>query len=314
MDDEVLLEYSTEFTVNTPTIRESELRPLIQLLDDTDTTVTTAVQSKLISYGSVVVPILREVMAREADLVPADESTPTLINAQACIRALQTEALAEVMNEIFDSKAAEREIDLEKVCIGISRFGCPEVDAASLLEVFDTLALRVHKHVVDTKNVNELTLLMCLNTVFFEQELYRGATANYYSPEHSYLANVIRSKRGIPLSLSLVYLLVAERVGIELHGVGMPLHFLVYHPVLNVYIDTFNQGAFLSREDCEKFVRQSGFSFQEGMLGRATNMMIIQRLLRNLVYAHTKCRQTWDSEVLQETLDEIIRLDKSGLV
>lgn len=292
-------------------VKESELRPLLQLLDDTDTTVTTAVQAKLISYGGSIVPVLRDVIARESDHIAGDASSATLVNARACIRALQTGALADVMNEVFDAHATGRDVELERVCVGISRFGCPEMDATALSDLLDVLALRVHKHVVETNSVNELTLLMCLNNVFFEEEAYRGATTNYYSPEHSYLAHVVRSKRGIPLSLSLVYMLVAERVGIELQGIGMPLHFLVFHPVLNVFIDTFNQGAFLSHDDCEKFVRQSGFSFQESMLSKASNMLIMQRLLRNLVYAHTKNRQEWESEVLQEALDEILRLGTS---
>jgi regulator of sirC expression with transglutaminase-like and TPR domain len=288
------------------TLIDPELRPLIALLDDTDTAVTTAVQSKLISYGSRIVPVLHTVLASQAHTDHEDSTVSK--NAQACIRALQTEALSEVMSEMVDAHAEKRDIDLESVCLQLSRFGCPEVDTAEMQEQLDQLAIRVHKLVVSTQNVNELTLLMCLNNVFFEEDLFRGATKNYYSPEHSYLAHVLRTKRGIPLSLSLVYLLVADRVGIEVEGIGMPLHFLVYHPVLNVFIDTFNQGSFLSREDCEKFVRQSGFSFQESMLTRSSNMVIVQRLLRNLVYAHTKHRQTWEAETLQEALDDVVRL------
>jgi regulator of sirC expression with transglutaminase-like and TPR domain len=250
--------------------------------------------------------VLREVLASQAQ---ADHQDSTVsVNAQACIRALQTEALFEVMSEMMDANADQRDIDLESVCLQLSRFGCPEVDVAEMKEQLDQLAIRVHKLVISTQNVNELTLLMCLNNVFFEEDEFRGATKNYYSPEHSYLAHVLRTKRGIPLSLSLVYMLVAERVGIDVEGIGMPLHFLVYHPVLNVFIDTFNQGSFLSGEDCEKFVRQSGFSFQESMLTRSTNMVIVQRLLRNLVYAHNKNNQTWEAVTLQQTLDKVMRL------
>lgn len=288
---------------------DPQIRPLLALLDDTDTAVTTAVQAKLISFGSSIVPVLREVLALQAQADHQDSTVST--NAQACIRALQTEALSEVMSEMVDAHAGKRDIDLEWVCLQLSRFGCPEVDMAEMKEQLDQLAIRVHKLVVSTQNVNELTLLMCLNNVFFEEDEFRGATKNYYSPEHSYLAHVLRSKRGIPLSLSLVYMLVAERVGIDVEGIGMPLHFLVYHPVLNVFIDTFNQGSFLSGEDCEKFVKQSGFSFQESMLIRSTNMVIVQRLLRNLVYAHTKHRQTWEAETIQEALEKIISLSKN---
>ncbi len=290
----------------------TEIRPLLALLDDTDTTVTTAVQNKLLSYGHNVVPFLSDVITREFELTQNEEN-PVIVNARACIRALQTEALASLMANVIDAHFEGKDINLERASLLLSSFGFPELNDSEFHEALDRIALRVHSVFIQMKNPSDLTLLMSLNTVFFEQEDFRGATKNYYAPENSYLCQLLKTKRGIPISISVVYMLVAERVGIELHGIGMPLHFLVFHPTLNVFIDTFNHGAFISRADCEQFIRQSGFAYSDSMLNKSSNISITARMMRNLIYAHSKYDQKWEAETLQETLDEILRLTEEKL-
>ncbi len=285
----------------------TEIRPLLSLLDDTDTTVTTAVQQKLLSYAHLAVPFLRDLIRQEYELGASDEN-PVIENARACIRALQTGALSRLLNLVIDMHFDGTELSLEQTAFLLSVFGYPEVDEQHFFSTLDAIALKVHDIFINMKNASDLSLLMSLNTVFFEQEDFRGATKNYYAPENSYISCLLDSKRGIPISISVVYMLVAERVGIELHGIGMPLHFLVYHPGLNVFIDTFNHGAFISRSDCEHFIRQSGFAYSDKMLQRSTNVNICARMMRNLIYAHSKYDQKWEAETLQETLDEILRL------
>lgn len=116
----------------------------------------------------------------------------------------------------------------------------------------------------------------------------------------------MKTRIGIPISLSAAYMLVGERVGIELDGIGMPLHFLVFHPVLRVYIDVFNFGVFISREDCKHFISKSNFDFNDSMLDKVSNRTIIIRMIRNLIYAHSRNQEMWEAEQLQNTLDELI--------
>lgn len=285
---------------------KDEIKPLLSLLDDTDHTVTTAVQNKLLSYGNRIVPHLYELINSELDIEILNN--PVIENARAVIRGLQTGALSQFMDSILDAYSEKGDIDIETAAFQLAQFGNPEVDIALYKQKLDTLALRISGLYLNMKNHTELNLLMSLNAVFFEQEDFRGATKNYYAPENSYITTLIDSKRGIPISLSLVYMFIAERVGITLHGIGMPLHFLVYHPELNVFIDTFNHGAFISQRDCEQFIKQSGFTYSDTMLRQSTNVNIVSRMMRNLIYAHSKYNQTWEAETLQETLDEVLRL------
>lgn len=290
------------------TLTESDLAPLFALLDDTDQFVTNEVRRKLVSFGSEVVPFVRQLIQNEFE-VTQNENAPTYVNALAVLRGIQQESLLKLMNGIIDAHFDGADIPLEQSVILLSQFNFPETPFENVSQTLNDLALRVHKVFIGMKTANDLSLLMSLNTVFFEQEEFKGATKNYYAPEHSYVSTLLSSKRGIPISLSVLYMLIAERVGIELHGIGMPLHFLVYHPVLNVFIDTFNFGAFISEDDCKQFIKQSGFSYSEKMLTKSTNLSIITRMMRNLIYAHSKYNQKWEAEVLQETLDEILRLN-----
>ncbi len=285
---------------NSPTSHtDAELRALVQLLDDSDPVVTTAVQQQFVRYGHRAVPLLRE-------LIEQSEHNPVVAaNAEACARAIQTDALSNVVDDIMTQCIEGTELDLEQAALNLSAFGFPETDRVACQAYLDSLAVHVQKQ---TSSSNPIEKLIALNTVLFEQEQFRGAISNFYSPRHAYLGTLLDSHEGIPITLSVVYMLIGQRLGIELHGIGMPLHFLVYHPVLDVFIDCFNAGTFISRDECRRFIEQAGFTFNDSMLQKRNNVEIIQRMIRNAIYAHTKAGQQWEADTLQEALDTINHL------
>lgn len=280
----------------------SELDALIRLLDDSDPQVTTGVQRRLIWYGWRAVPLLRAAIASS----PPD--APRALNAQACIRAIRTNALATLLDRILDACADGMDISLEASLSLLSVFGHPESDPGAITYHLDTLWLEVERVTRSMPTCSEVNKLLALNTVFFGRAQFRGAGNDYHTPQRIYLAPVLEHRQGIPITLSSIYMLVAARAGIELWGIGMPLHFVVYSPALEVYIDPFNAGTFISREECRRFIEQAGFSFADTMLVRRKNTEILQRVIRNAIYAHTKSQQQWEAETLQETLDTIERL------
>lgn len=282
----------------------SELDALIRLLDDNDPHVTTSVQRRLVWYGWRAVPLLRAAIAAS----PLD--APGAVNAQACIQAIRTNALATLLDRILDACAEGTDVPLEESLALLSVFGYPESDPDAIGHHLDTLWLDVERAIRAMPTQSEVSKLLALNTVLFDRAQFRGAGNDYHTPQRIYLAPVLQHCQGIPITLSCIYMLVAARAGIELWGIGMPLHFLVYSPALDVYIDPFNTGTFISREECRQFIEQAGFSFSESMLARRSNVEILQRVIRNAIYAHTKSQQQWEAETLQETLETIERLTK----
>ncbi|MCX7930719.1 MAG: transglutaminase-like domain-containing protein [Chlorobi bacterium] len=277
----------------------SELQALADLLDDTDPVVTTAVQRRLIAYQFAAVPMLRRIL---------HESTPdstTHANALACLRGIQTEALSQLVGDVMMAIAENTGVNLERAVLNLSAFAFPETNPEPCSRCLDELALAVARR---ARNQSAIQQLLALNTVLFEQEGFRGAIANFYAPQHTYIAPLLHTREGIPITLSVLYILVATRIGIELHGIGMPLHFLVYHPELDVFIDCFNAGTFISRAECRRFIEQAGFTFSDTMLERRSNIEIVQRMIRNAIYAHTKAGEQWEADTLTETLEIITHL------
>ncbi|MCS7000103.1 MAG: transglutaminase-like domain-containing protein [Bacteroidota bacterium] len=279
-----------------------ELSALLSLLDDSDPAVTTAVQQRLLSYGHQIVPLLRQIVTSTPAYLPQSA------NALACIRALQTDALAQLVDSIVTSHLNATDIQLEDALFLLSAFGYPEHNMLAWRQYLDSLASEVSRYACALPTSSEMGWLVALNIVLFEREQFRGAVRNYHSAQHTYFSSLLQTKEGIPISLSCLYLLVAKRVGIELWGIGMPLHFIVYHPGLDVFIDPFNAGTLISQQECKRFIEQAGFSFSDSMLARRTNLEIILRTMRNLIYAHTRSGDKWEAETLSDALDTIVHI------
>jgi regulator of sirC expression with transglutaminase-like and TPR domain len=135
--------------------------------------------------------------------------------------------------------------------------------------------------------------VMALNRYLFQEEGFRGNTAQYYDPRNSYLNDVLDRRTGIPITLSTVYMEVARRAGLKVEGVGLPGHFIVRVQAgeNQILIDPFHAGALLSEADCqERLDRIFGgrLKVEAGMLAPCGPKDILERMLRNLKTIHVK--------------------------
>lgn len=281
-------------------ISRKEFTALMSLLDDPQESVCQAVRQKLKSYGGSVVPCLRVLWASESN----EHIRMSLLRV---IQSFQQNSLLELLEMVKDAGDSGRDIDLETAVILLSQFGYPETATMEVKQRLDGIALRIHALFMKSQQHSELNLLLSINQAFFEEEQFFGAhDEHYHHPDNSYVFTLLQQKRGIPISLCALYLLVAERAGVTLFGVGMPAHFIVYHPELDVFIDTFNKGAFLSREDCKRFIQGAGFKYEPTMLDSVSNIAILLRMIRNLIFAYTKRNHDWEVAALQEISSAIV--------
>jgi regulator of sirC expression with transglutaminase-like and TPR domain len=103
-----------------------------------------------------------------------------------------------------------------------------------------------------------LKLRLCrINHIIFDEEKFSGNSGNYYDPDNSYLNRVLDRKTGIPITLSLIYIEVAGRLGLDVRGIGLPGHFIaaLYHTSGKIFIDPFHRGEIRSVRDCLEIVR-----------------------------------------------------------
>src|SRR5574337_509226 len=99
-------------------------------------------------------------------------------------------------------------------------------------------------------------LIVALGDYLFREQGFHGNNDDYYDPRNSFLNDVLDRRTGIPITLSTVYMEVGRRLGLCLHGVGMPGHFLVKYvgPDEEIVIDPFNEGAIVSSADCQRIL------------------------------------------------------------
>ena len=181
-----------------------------------------------------------------------------------------------------------------EAAISVAQDEYPRLDVQATLAQVDELADRLRRRIA--VDAAPLQRLRQLNRYFFHELGFAGNVNDYYDARNSYLPDVLRTRRGIPITLALLYIEVASQVGLEAAGISFPGHFLVklHMPRGEVVIDPFT-GQSLSREDLDErllpYRRQRGLTGDfEAPLGlflqAAPPRDVIARLLRNLKEIH----------------------------
>ena len=199
----------------------------------------------------------------------------------------------EAFAAFVDPQIEDENIDLIRASLVIARTEYPQLDIEAYATRFDKLARRIadSDFRMDTQPVLE-----ALNYVLFEEIGMRGNRDDYYDPRNSFLNDVLERGLGIPITLSVVYMEVARRIGVPLSGVGMPGHFLLKHHDVagrETLIDCFNRGEVLSRQDCQTRLDEiySGeVALRPEFLHPISRRQILARMLNNLkiVYFSTR--------------------------
>ncbi len=179
-------------------------------------------------------------------------------------------------------------IPLFEAAVSIAQDVDPQLDLEETQVEVDRLAAKLQRRLPsDASSVQKLRML---NHFFYRELGFGGNVNDYYDPDNSYLHRVIRTRRGIPVSLAVLYMELAQQIGLNMKGISFPGHFLMKLSVQSgdIVLDPFN-GASLSREDLEErlepyFEQQSypGAIPLSYYLHAAHPREILVRMLRNL--------------------------------
>lgn len=186
----------------------------------------------------------------------------------------------------LESYVARPDLDLETGVYLVSRLSnmhtiTPEDFARDLDRLARPLAERMEK----LREARPSERLEALVQYLFVDEGFRGNTEDYYAPENSYLTALLDSRMGIPVSLSVLAILVGRRAGLDLEGINLPGHFVVRFGAgpYSTYFDPFNEGTVLSEEDCVRFMLRQGVSPSQEYFRPADTGTILKRMYRNLI-------------------------------
>ena len=213
--------------------------------------------------------------------------------------------------------ADDSSLALTEAAVSIAQDEYPQLDTQTVLAEIDSLAATLKRRIpADAPPVQKLRWL---NHYFFHELAFAGNVNDYYTADNSYLHRVLATRRGIPITLAVIYIELAAQVGLEARGVSFPGHFLVKLRLQSalhqgeVVIDPFT-GQSLSREDLDE--RLAPFRRRQGLLGdyeaplglflqSATPREVLARMLRNLKEIH---RSAEDWPRLLQVLDRLIVL------
>jgi regulator of sirC expression with transglutaminase-like and TPR domain len=269
-------------------MNRSEIQAMIALLDDTDREVLNTITDNLIRQGRTVVPELEK--AWESTL---DEKLQTRL--ENLIQDIQFNALCDDMRHWVQGGA---ESVLDGACL-VARFQFPDLSAAKIHEQVEVLRkdvwLEIHS------NLTALEKVKILNYILFDLHKFARNNNDFYSPQNSFINQVLESHKGNPISLSIIYLSVARMLDLPVYGVNLPKNFiLAYKDEFRLqdaqdeaddilfYINPYNKGAVLGRKEIDYFISQQQIKPQHSFYVPCSNTDIIIRLINNLILSYEK--------------------------
>ena len=258
-------------TVPTPAWQKT----LLSLLDDPSSTVRQALLGHIEGLGAPAVEFLREV-------------------AQGRNRILSSHAVWYLQELRFSDPAAEfrgfirsLNYELETGALLLARTVSPKLDVGRCCAALDSISRRCRELSVEPCSARERCRL--INRVMFHEWGFRGNIEHYVDPLNSLIDHVIERRKGNPLSLSIIYLLVASRLDFHLEPVGLPGHFVVgcTWDDLPFFVDPFDQGAIRSRKELAEALEKGRSPLRVEDLAPVPVREVLCRICRNLVNSFT---------------------------
>jgi len=259
-------------------LSESQRAALISLLGDEDHSIYQTVRAKLISFGDQVIEWLR----------PHALSNEPLLRrrAQEIIHLFGCQAADERFLNFCASRGED--LPLEDGVWMLAQTQYPEINQAAYEALLDAFAAVLRARVDFSGGVEEI--IGAINHYLFEDLSFSPNESDYYDPENSYLNCVIDNRKGNPISLCTIFLLLGRRLKLPMTGIGLPGHFLCRYQTstAEIYIDAFNRGKLLTKADCIKYLLHTHHGLEEGYLAPVTPRRMLLRMCANLhqIYLH----------------------------
>jgi regulator of sirC expression with transglutaminase-like and TPR domain len=221
----------------------------------------------------------------------------------------------------FQDEIRQTPINLARAALKLAReVAYPDLDVAAYLTRLDALAELAGTAV--SPHAPFLTQAEQLADFLFETQEFQGNLPYYFDPRNNFLNDVLDRRLGIPITLSILFIETAQRLGLPAHGIGMPGHFIVAvnYGGQDFYFDPYHEGKRLTVQDCANLVRQTtGFEFRQEWLQKTEPRPILMRMLNNLRNTYVQYQQWPQAATVIQLLnqaepDEIHHLRDLGFV
>ncbi len=265
-----------------------KIRALIDLLDDPDSEVFETVKNQLLRQGISVIPELEKTW--ESSL---NDNLQNKI--EKIIQDIQFQDTAINLQKWINN-------DKDNLLLGsylIAKYQYPDLDYNKILKQIDVIKQDVWLEL--NENLTALEKIKILNHIFYDVHGFSSNTTNYYAPQNSFINIVLDTKKGNAVSLSIIYMHIAQNLGLPIYGVNLPKNFIIayidkqiFNNALNneqsilFYINPFNKGAVFGKKEIDFFIKQKKIEPLKQYYFPCSNQVIINRLITDLIASYNK--------------------------
>ena len=278
-------------------LSESQWKALVNLLGDDDPSIYNTVREKILSFGEDAGEWLR----------------PYRLSNDPILRRRAREIV-----QHFDRQEADtwflafclkhgEEFDLEEGVWLLALTQYPDINVGAYRALLDHFATEIREQ-IDFSETDK-GILTTVNNYVFDELGFSGDQESYYDPQNSYLNRVVDRRRGNPINLSLLYLLLARRLELPVAGIGLPGHFICRYQSTSeeIYIDPFHHGKFLTKADCIQYLVSGSHGLQDEFLSPVSTRRILMRICSNLHQIYSQMELTEETTRLQRYLVALAR-------
>lgn len=286
----------------------SSIQALVQLIDDPDESVFEHVRDQLVKIGSEAIPYLEN--SWETDYYGLLFQN----RIESIIRDIQFE---EVKSKLL-AWVQSTEKDLLQGAIIVAKYQYPGLDEPKIHEALAMIRRDIWLELNDNQTAFEQVKIF--NRVFFGLHHFHGDNKNFHSSVNSYINTVLESKKGNPLSLCLIYSIIAQSLDLPIYGVNLPNHFVLAYMdakyssfVINeqnefgvlFYINAFSKGSIFDTNEIKDFLNGLNLNHHREYFEPCSNTSVIKRMLTNLI---SSFQQVGNIEKVEElkTLRELV--------
>lgn len=273
---------------------KSEIESLLILLEDPDPFIQESVQNRFKELGENAVPLLDQYRVE----TPNHKERTVLGDI---IHDLTFPTLRNDFHELLEEGVKNRK-SLEYAMFTLSRFGNPTLRISDLQEKLDHFAEMVEPSM--RYRLDERRKMKQLIKFVFEDLNFSGDTEDYHNPANCFLDQVLRRRRGLPITLSMIVMFLARRLDLPFFGVNMPIHFMLNYvsEKEEVLIDPYDNGAIVTYDQCYFFLKKNNIEPKPEHFKIATDVEILVRCIRNLIHSYERLEMPHRVEDLRDLL------------
>ena len=284
-------------------LQHSSIQALVNLVDDPDDQIYQHVRDELVKCGTTALPILESTW--ETDLFGSKHHE----RIDKIIQEIQFEEVKKELKGWLESS----EKDLVKGACVLAKYKNPTLDESEIVNAIQNIRRDIWLELNDNQTAFEKVKIF--NKIFFNHHKFEGDKEDYFSPSNSLINKVLESRKGNPLSLGLVYSVIAQSLDLPIYGVNLPNHFILAYMDVNgvhaqndqeneygvlFYINTFSRGSIFSTDEIKSFLDILKVEHKRDFYEPCSNTTIIRRMLTNLISSY---QQSGKAEIIDNLVE-----------